>query len=172
MSGTLALVYVAIGVASLALLLLIVGVLVWRDEVFGPVSEPSTSSRSEAPELIAQQELAGAPGGWAGRPPVPAFAGGSPRESERDARESGRNARGPHEAAARDAAVREAPGRDRGRHDEPARERPRREEAAGEREAAGRRRGAEDARDARRERSQRIEDPLRDGGQQRTEDPL
>jgi len=34
-SGTLMLVYLAIGVASLALLLLIVGVVIWRDEVFG-----------------------------------------------------------------------------------------------------------------------------------------
>jgi len=34
-SGTLMLVYLAIGVASLALLLLVAGVMIWRDVVFG-----------------------------------------------------------------------------------------------------------------------------------------
>jgi len=37
-SGELTLVYVSIGLAALALLMLIAGVAVWRDEVFGPTA--------------------------------------------------------------------------------------------------------------------------------------
>jgi hypothetical protein len=38
-SGELTLVYVSIGLAALALLMLIAGVAVWRDEVFGSAAE-------------------------------------------------------------------------------------------------------------------------------------
>jgi hypothetical protein len=37
-SGDLKLVYVSIGLAALALVMLVVGVVVWRDEIFGPAA--------------------------------------------------------------------------------------------------------------------------------------
>src|ERR1700722_13456023 len=88
-SGSLLLVYLAIGVAALALLLLIVGVLVWRDEVFGEsaVSDqvvPATrelspaGAKEQAP--VAEQELpAGL--GTRGRFAVPRTADGLSGES-------------------------------------------------------------------------------------------
>jgi hypothetical protein len=57
-SGTLMLVYLAIGVASLALLLLVVGVVIWRDEVFG---RPAGDSR-DGDEAPAPAACGG--GGW------------------------------------------------------------------------------------------------------------
>jgi len=41
-SGELTLVYVSIGLAALALLMLIIGVAVWRDEVFGSAVAPGS----------------------------------------------------------------------------------------------------------------------------------
>jgi len=52
-SGELTLVYVSIGLAGLALLMLIVGVAVWRDEVFGSAAaggSPRASRRTVAAE--------------------------------------------------------------------------------------------------------------------------
>ena len=47
-SGQLTLVYVSIGLAALALLMLIVGVAIWRDEVFGAsaAAQPSTAGQA------------------------------------------------------------------------------------------------------------------------------
>jgi len=50
-SGELTLVYVSIGLAALALLMLIVGVVVWRDEVFGPTAVPGKQTRAQAGRL-------------------------------------------------------------------------------------------------------------------------
>jgi hypothetical protein len=47
-SGKLLLVYVSIGLAALALLMLIVGVAVWRDEVFGPTAAGATEGSGRA----------------------------------------------------------------------------------------------------------------------------
>ncbi len=54
-SGHLRLVYVSIGLAALALLMLVVGVAVWRDRVFGGASAPRNVARPDA-------YAAGAPG--------------------------------------------------------------------------------------------------------------
>ncbi len=51
-SGELTLVYVSIGLAALALLMLIVGVVVWRDEVFGPTAVPGKQTTAAGPELV------------------------------------------------------------------------------------------------------------------------
>src|ERR1700735_559947 len=52
-SGELTLVYVSIGLAAVALLMLIVAVVVWRDEVFGPTRvEPGKQTTAAGPELV------------------------------------------------------------------------------------------------------------------------
>ncbi len=52
-SGELTLVYVSIGLAAVALLMLIVGVIVWRDEVFGPTTAvPGKQTTAAGPELV------------------------------------------------------------------------------------------------------------------------
>jgi hypothetical protein len=53
-SGTLALVYVSIGLAALALLMLVVGVVVWRDEVFGSArAQPAGTADSGVVPVLA-----------------------------------------------------------------------------------------------------------------------
>src|SRR5580704_129631 len=61
-SGDLKLVYVSIGLAALALLMLIVGVMVWRDEIFGPAAskEPSPSRVAAAHTELVPAGAAGA----------------------------------------------------------------------------------------------------------------
>ncbi len=56
-SGELTLVYISIGLAALALLMLIVGVAVWRDEVFG---SPAASDSRAAGKDVAVAGLGGA----------------------------------------------------------------------------------------------------------------
>jgi len=60
-SGQLTLVYVSIGLAALALLMLIAGVVIWRDAVFGTtaVTQATATSQASEPELVAAA-LAGA----------------------------------------------------------------------------------------------------------------
>ena len=54
-SGELTLVYVSIGLAALALLMLIAGVVIWRDEVFGTTAATQATATRQAtePELVA-----------------------------------------------------------------------------------------------------------------------
>ena len=47
-SGDLSLVYVSIGLAALALLMLVVGVAIWRDQVFGGKAAPAGAARLDA----------------------------------------------------------------------------------------------------------------------------
>ena len=67
-SGELTLVYVSIGLAALALLMLIVGVVVWRDEVFGPTAVAGKQTTAAGPELVSVPAvlLSGAGGGASG----------------------------------------------------------------------------------------------------------
>jgi len=62
-SGQLTLVYVSIGLAALALLMLIAGVVIWRDAVFGTtaVTQATATRQATEPELVAAA-LAGATG--------------------------------------------------------------------------------------------------------------
>jgi hypothetical protein len=88
-SGSLLLIYLAIGVAALALLLLIIGVLVWRDEVFGesavsdqvvPATRELSPAGAKEQASVAEQELpAGL--GTRGRFAVPRTADGLTGES-------------------------------------------------------------------------------------------
>ncbi len=49
-SGSLLVVYLAIGVAALALLMLIGGVLIWRDEIFGEQGKQVSRRSAARPE--------------------------------------------------------------------------------------------------------------------------
>lgn len=68
-SGDLALVYVSIGLAALALLMLIVGVAIWRDQVFGPTTSAAQAAGAGPASRVA--EVTGGPGGRV-TPPGPA----------------------------------------------------------------------------------------------------
>jgi len=103
-SGTLMVVYLAIGVASLALLLLIAGVVIWRDEVFGSpagqdacggterlvtAEEPVPAGARMSPAAMATEALAASVGGPArpvrpARSPEPAYSGAGRGRSDRD----------------------------------------------------------------------------------------
>ena len=69
-SGDLALVYVSIGLAALALLMLIVGVAIWRDQVFGPTTSAAQAAGAGPASRVA--EVTGRPGRRVTPPPGPA----------------------------------------------------------------------------------------------------
>jgi len=122
-SGTLVLVYVAIVLASLALLLLIVGVFIWRDEVFGP--QGSRSARV-GDATGGAERMAGGQAGERGQPAAVTVGARAAQEQTAAAFGTGRNG-----AAAAPAYAGSAPGRDRGGRDGgPA---DRREDRAGDR---------------------------------------
>jgi hypothetical protein len=107
-SGTLVLVYLSIGVAGLALLLLVAGVLIWRDEVFGKVgpdraSNAAAQAGSQAQDSVSRDETRDArAGGLAAlrsvppeavppaRSGMPAYAGAGRAENRPENAEHGR----------------------------------------------------------------------------------
>ncbi len=116
-SGTLMLVYLAIAVAGLALVLLITGVLVWRDEIFGkPTAAQSAVGLQEVGARPEQEVPVGArAGGRAAAPAAataPAYAGsgqatGFGQGPGQGPRPVPAGQRGPQESPARDRSLRE-----------------------------------------------------------------
>ena len=68
--GDLTLVYVSIGLAALALLMLIVFVAIWREQVFGPAAEASYDASAAGPHAV-QAESAGQETLAVSQPPPP-----------------------------------------------------------------------------------------------------
>jgi hypothetical protein len=71
-SGDLALVYVSIGLAALALLMLIVGVAIWRDQVFGPTTSAAQAAGAGPASRVAEVTGSAGPAGNSAAPDRPA----------------------------------------------------------------------------------------------------
>ena len=108
-SGKLVLVYLSIGVAALALVLLIAGVLVWRAEIFGEPAASTTAAGDQPAEFTSAGEPVGVRAGGPGAAQVAAPAAAAPGDRAQAGRNPAAAYGGPERVDAGDRTAREFP---------------------------------------------------------------